>query len=321
VQWPGGAPHAPGPAPGDDGPDAVLTLCRAGGDRLIPAHPEKRPVARRLAALLALAALLGAGCGSKADQGKGREHGPKREGREHAALPPVVSPIACTVRLPVLTYHRVHRYESEREQSIPDLTVEPQVFEASMTALKRRGFRSVTNRQVYDALFKGTSLPPKPVLITIDDGYRDAVTNVVPVLRRRGMVATFFVISRRLGQDEYLTENDLRALEAQGMEIGGHSSTHRDLTTLPREELERETAGSRRRIARILGHPVYFFAYPFGRHDPSVEAAVRRAGYSVAFTTESGSRLSSTNALTQPRLHVGRAATPKRVVALAEGSE
>jgi peptidoglycan/xylan/chitin deacetylase (PgdA/CDA1 family) len=280
------------------------------------------------ASVLVLAVLLSAGCGSggddrilealESDMPKSREGDRRADRPKHLALPPVTAPVARTVRVPVLTYHRVHSYESERVKSIPDLTVEPDVFERSIAAIKRRGFHSVTNRQVYDALFKGRSLPPKPVLITVDDGYRDAVTTILPVLRQHGMTATFFVITGRLGGDEYLTKEDVRGLEAAGMDIGGHTSSHRDLTTVPQTELRRETAGARRTLARILGHPVYFFAYPFGRHSANVVAAVRRAGYSVAFTTESGTRLSSTAALRQPRIHVGRNATPQQVVAYAE---
>ena len=277
--------------------------------------------ATRLAALRAsifVLAVLTSGCGSRSDPPEPREENRVGHRREHPALPPVAAPAARTMRVPVLTYHRVHRYETERQKSIPDLTVEPEVFERSMAALKRRGFRSVTNRQLYDGLFKGRSLPTKPVLITVDDGYRDAVTNVLPVLRRHAMTATFFVITGRLGDDEYLTTGDLRSLAAAGMDIGGHTSSHRDLTTLPQAELRRETAGSRLQLARILGHPIYFFAYPFGRYDANVVAALRQAGYSVGFTTENGTHLSSSRARTQPRIHVGRDATPEQVVAYAE---
>jgi peptidoglycan/xylan/chitin deacetylase (PgdA/CDA1 family) len=280
---------------------------------------RETPVVALRALVLALAVFVGAGCSSGADPATSSKKEARRgERREYAALPPVTAPVARTVRVPVLTYHRVHTYETERQKSVPDLTVEPEVFESSMAALKRQGFRSITNRQLYDALFKGRPLPPKPVLITVDDGYRDAVTNVLPVLRRHGMVATFFPITERLGGDEYLTREELRGLEAAGMEIGGHTSSHRDLTTLSEVELRREIAGSRRKLARILGHPVYFFAYPFGRYDANVVAAVERAGYSVAFTTEHGSWLSSTARLMEPRIHVRRTATPERVIALAE---
>lgn len=242
--------------------------------------------------------------------------------RKRWRIPPASTvtgpPEARSVRVPVLTYHRVHRYEAERQKSVPDLTVEPEVFERSIAALKHRQFRSITNRQLYDALFEGKPLPPKPVLITVDDGYRDAVTNVVPVLRRHGMTATFFVVTGRLGRDQYLTREDVRALEAAGMDIGGHTSSHRDLTTLPEAELQRETTGSRRELAELLGHPVDFFAYPFGRHNTKAVAAVRQAGYRVAFTTESGNLLSSASALSLPRIHVGRGTRPAQVVESAE---
>jgi peptidoglycan/xylan/chitin deacetylase (PgdA/CDA1 family) len=222
------------------------------------------------------------------------------------------------VRLPVLTYHRVHRYASERAPSVPDLTVEPTTFDEEIAGLRRRGYHSVTDRQVYDALFKGRPLPPKPVMLTFDDGYRDAVTDILPVLERYGMVGTFYIITDRVGGRDYVTVGDLRRLAAAGMDIGGHSATHPDLTTVSARQLERETSGSRRRLERMLGRPVPFFAYPFGRHDVRVGAAVRRAGFAVAFTTQAGTRLASTSALTEPRLHIGRQTTAEGVLSLVE---
>jgi peptidoglycan/xylan/chitin deacetylase (PgdA/CDA1 family) len=80
----------------------------------------------------------------------------------------------------------------------------------------------------------------------------------------------------------------VRRLLAAGWEIDSHSITHADLTTLPPVRLRSELAGSRARIHSLFGVPVNFFAYPSGRVDATVVAAVRRAGYLAATTTRTG---------------------------------
>jgi peptidoglycan/xylan/chitin deacetylase (PgdA/CDA1 family) len=277
-------------------------------------------VARVTAGLVAAAlSVLAGGCGGSPSPPRHDESQPARAHRPTLpSLAPVARPVPRTVRVPVLTWHRVHRYATERQPSVPDLTVEPSTFESQIGELSRRGYHAVTNRQLYYALFKRRALPRKPVMLTFDDGYRDAVTDVLPVLRRFRMVGTFFIITGRVGGHEYVTARDVRSLDAAGMDLGAHSSTHRDMTTLTSAQLRRETTSSRRRLERMVGHPVPFFAYPFGRYDAQVVAAVRRARFSLAFSTASGTRLASTTPLTEPRLHVGRQLTARGLLALVE---
>ena len=73
-----------------------------------------------------------------------------------------------------------------------------------------------------------------------------------------------------------------------GWEIDAHTLTHPDLTTVDAAGLRREVGGSRRWLRRAFGVPVDFFAYPAGRYNPAVEAAVRAAGYMGATTTQPG---------------------------------
>ena len=80
----------------------------------------------------------------------------------------------------------------------------------------------------------------------------------------------------------------VRALVRAGWEIDAHTISHPDLTTLDIAALMREVAGSRRIIRRQLHVPVDFFCYPAGRYDAAVIAAVRRAGYLGATTTNYG---------------------------------
>lgn len=277
--------------------------------------------------MLACAALAATGCGSGGGSGSGatsassakattRAQAPPAPRRVARLVPPAGAP-ARSVHVPVLTYHRVIPLRANASPIETDLTVEPATFTASMRALRAAGFHTVTQEQVFDALWRGAALPSKPVLLTFDDGYVDDVKRILPVLRREHMVATFFIITGRFREPGFLTAGQVRELDRAGMDIGDHSRSHLDLTAMAAPQLAVETAGSRRALQRVVGHPVYAFAYPSGRNDATVRAAVGRAGFTMAYTTAYGTTLSTTAPLEMPRLHVGRAVSPSGVVALA----
>jgi peptidoglycan/xylan/chitin deacetylase (PgdA/CDA1 family) len=239
--------------------------------------------------------------------------------RRVAALVPPAGAPARSVRVPVLTYHRVAPLKPGATAITTDLTVEPSVFAAELDAIAAAGFHTVSQRQVFDALYRGVPLPPKPVLISVDDGYVDDVRTILPMLRSHGMVATFFVITGRIHAAGFLSAAQFRELDAAGMDVGDHTRTHVDLTQLPASGLQAEVAGSKAALERILGHPVSFFAYPFGRLDANVVAAVRAAGFALAYTTAYGVTATTAQPLEIGRLHVGRSETPGGVVSLLGG--
>jgi peptidoglycan/xylan/chitin deacetylase (PgdA/CDA1 family) len=278
-----------------------------------------------------VAAILIAGCGSSAGSARtGRtttstatKLGGSSGGVASAAggprqVPRLVLPAsspARSVRVPILTYHRVHDYQTEYTKSIPDETVEPGVFAAEMAALARGGYHTISQVELFHALFDGAGLPAKPVMITVDDGYVDDVRTILPVLERHHMVATFYVITGRYHEQGFLNETEVRRLDQAGMDLGAHTRTHVPLNAVPAAEVRDQVVGSRRDLQRVLGHFVYFFAYPYGAFSPAVVAEVRRAGFVLAVTTMGGTTESSAAPLTLPRIHVGRSQTPAGLIA------
>ena len=242
---------------------------------------------------------------------------PARPAFQPLALPARFTP--RTVRIPILTYHRVHRYATELKKSQPDLTVEPESFRAQMQALHDGGYRTITQRQLFDALYRGAALPAKPVLVSVDDGYVDDVTEILPVLRRLGMTATFYVITGRLHEQGFVNPDQVRQLEAARMDIGAHTRTHVNLPALPEAARRSEIDGSAADLRGVLGHPVYWFAYPYGAFSPPVVDEVRRAGFLLAVTTKAGVTASTAAPLEVPRIHVGRNATAASVLSLVGG--
>jgi peptidoglycan/xylan/chitin deacetylase (PgdA/CDA1 family) len=228
------------------------------------------------------------------------------------ALP--ADPAPRTVQVPILTWHRVAVFASEYTKSIPDETVEPSVFAAEIDALASGGYHPISQLQLFDALFHGAALPKKPVLLSVDDGYVDDVKTILPILQAHHFVATFYIITHRFHEPGFLNPTEVRRLDAAGMDIGAHTRTHVPLAAIPPSEVTAQVLGSKRDLEAVLGHPVQWFAYPFGSFNASVVAKVRAAGFVLAVTTNGGTHESAQSPLTLPRIHIGRTATAATVL-------
>jgi peptidoglycan/xylan/chitin deacetylase (PgdA/CDA1 family) len=187
-------------------------------------------------------------------------------------------------------YHRIAREQASLPAITRRLTVDPAEFAREMEWLVSHHFEAITQGELFRALVDGRPLPPRPVVITFDDGYRNVLTHAAPVLNRLRMNATVYVISGRLtgAGRSFLTCRELRRLEQLGVEIGSHTVSHRDLRTLSAAEVDYELVASRRTLERCLAHPVQWLAYPYGGFNDRVLKQARRAGYVLAMTTVGG---------------------------------
>jgi peptidoglycan/xylan/chitin deacetylase (PgdA/CDA1 family) len=123
------------------------------------------------------------------------------------------------------------------------------------------------------------------VSITFDDGFESAYTKALPILDKAGIKGTWYIITKSLGETGYMTAEQVKALAADGQEIGGHTRTHPHLATLTFEQQENEIAGSRQDLL-ALGIDPKSFAYPYGEHNDDTLAAVQAAGFTSARTTD-----------------------------------
>jgi peptidoglycan/xylan/chitin deacetylase (PgdA/CDA1 family) len=125
--------------------------------------------------------------------------------------------------------------------------------------------------------------------LTFDDGLVDNLETLAPLLGELGATGTVFVVSGWLGQPHpaapwtrILTAEELRALRAAGLEVGGHSTTHADLSLLGYAEARDELARGKQELEEALGEPVEVAAYPYGRANADTIRAARDAGFRAA---------------------------------------
>ena len=258
---------------------------------------------RRRRALVAVLALAGVGAAAALLFGPSHHNSAPKTAAprldrhpRHAAAPRTPRLILPTtlphriVAVPILMYHRIGPIEVGQPAITAALTVRPAVYARQMRWLRSADFHAITQRQLFDALEHGARLPPNPVLITFDDGYRDVLWNASPVLERLRMPATAYVITGRLsGRDSsFLTWPEVRLLQERGFDIGSHTVHHVALSHVSPAQAFSELTASGRALERHLGHPVQWFAYPAGAVDAAVLPLVRRAGYVLAVTTRRG---------------------------------
>jgi peptidoglycan/xylan/chitin deacetylase (PgdA/CDA1 family) len=187
-----------------------------------------------------------------------------------------------------LTYHGVADVPLSRDPH--HLFVRPRDLERQIAKLQKWGYELVTFGALAERVAAGTARGH--AALTFDDGLADNLHTLVPILQRSGAVATVFVVSGWLGQPyrhnpsaRILTADEVRELAAAGVEIGAHTVSHPDLTTLSFEDARAELADSRAELSRLTGEEVTVAAYPYGRATKTTRAACREAGFAAACRT------------------------------------
>jgi peptidoglycan/xylan/chitin deacetylase (PgdA/CDA1 family) len=181
--------------------------------------------------------------------------------------------------VPILEYHVLG--EAPADAPYPELYVERPDFRHQLEWLDEHGYQAVTLEQVETAWYEGGTLPPRPVVLSFDDGYRPQFTFALPQLRKHGWAGVLNLKAE--GSDLY--ESNVKAMIAAGWELASHTIHHSDLTTLDASALEEELDGSKEMLEDEFHVKVKNFCYPAGEFNETVIAAVEAAGY-VGATTE-----------------------------------
>ena len=168
-------------------------------------------------------------------------------------------------------------------------------FCGQLDLLKQSGWHTACIRDLKNA----NQLPPKTVIITFDDGFANNYEGAFLPLTKRGMKATWFIVSNCVGSTStwldpadrntnMLTAEQLCEMDAEGMEIGSHTITHPDLTTLSEFAFEQEIRQSKIELENIIQAPVWSFAFPYGRYHNKIIDCVKNSGYRFACSVRPG---------------------------------
>lgn len=221
----------------------------------------------------------------------------------------------------ILTYHAIAQGQG------PTLTA-PATFAAQMQALADSAVKVVSLSE-FAAWRRSPSPKPNVALITFDDGFVDFVDVALPILAKHGWPSVLFVPTAKLGGVEdwddvdgprrrLMTWAQVRDCTSQGVAIGAHGRTHRNLRQTPVEARDDEIVGCGRDIAAALGAVPSAFAPPFGDVDADVHRRIAEA-YELSFGVRFGIADDQDPRFDLPRLDMHYFRAPQRFADLLAG--
>ncbi len=219
-----------------------------------------------------------------------------------------------TAHVPILMYHSF----TDDPSGTDDVTVWTEDFREQLEALREQGYHGVFYRDLIDYVSRGTPLPEKPILISIDDGYQNNLDLAVPVLEETGFCATVAVIGCSAGRDTYkdtglpitphfALEDAAEYVRRGVLDIQTHSYDMHQVPAFDGEDcrpgalkLERESdedyvaalsadlLRAREELERALGVTCDVYTYPNGLHDTLSEVALHSLHIRVTVATDYG---------------------------------
>lgn len=215
-------------------------------------------------------------------------------------------PAPKSFNVPILMYHYVEYVTDKRDTIRQSLNINPNTFISQIKTLKKAGYTFITPVNLALALAGVSELPPKPVILSFDDGYRDFYTDVFPILKKEYVKVVIYVVPNFLDRPNYMYTSDIKEIAASQMvEIGAHTMDHMWLAGVDEKTAEYEVSQSRKFLQKLTGQPVNSFAYPYGAFDKTAETVVRKAGFLDAVSTVPGTTQSRENEYFLFRLRPG----------------
>lgn len=154
-------------------------------------------------------------------------------------------------------------------------------FKEKINALRSHGYKFISLKETYNHLNSDWFRRKKYAVLTFDDGYK-SLLDILPWLEKQNIPATLFVNGKYLDgksyrespKEQYLTYEELSALNSPLIEIGHHGWEHTDATKMTKEEL-RESV--HKNIEILSSHPRYisFWAYTWGRYTVETNQILR----------------------------------------------
>lgn len=212
-------------------------------------------------------------------------------------------------RVPILMYHRIADVPGDRN-ALP-----AEKFEQQLRYLAQNGYNAILPDELYAHYAHKKPLPPRPVMLTFDDGYEDNFTTALPLLQKYKMKAVVFPIADWIGRTNHwedfgkqetttMTKEQLCKWLKAGMDIQPHTCTHPFLTGCTGAKLDDEMSRSKQSLEKLLRRKMNYICYPYGFFDYNTIKAAKKAGYKMAFAIFDEVPLWNLNLYALPRIPI-----------------
>ncbi|GAB3489834.1 hypothetical protein GCM10027341_00700 [Spirosoma knui] len=195
--------------------------------------------------------------------------------------------ILARPQVPILCYHQVRDWRPKDSKTAKDYIIPVAAFREQMQMLADSGYHTVLPDQLYAYLTTGAPLPPKPIMLTFDDGDLDQYETAAPILEKHGFKGAFFIMTvaiGRRGKQPYMDKTQIKDLADRGHAIGAHTWDHHNVKKYQGEDWKIQVEEPKAKLEAITGKPIKYFAYPFGLWNKQALPELQKRGYAAAFT-------------------------------------
>jgi peptidoglycan/xylan/chitin deacetylase (PgdA/CDA1 family) len=169
--------------------------------------------------------------------------------------------------LPVLVYHKISSTKK------PDYyTVSTASMREQLEYITQKGYNTIFLSDMIDYVENGKPLPKKPLIIALEDGFRDNYTDLYPLLKEFNCKANVFLVAGFVqtpgnmgprAEGEFMTLEEVKDMCKEHVQIGLHTMYHKNLHELTLAEIDEDTRASKQKLEE-LGIPYQpVFAYPY----------------------------------------------------------
>lgn len=184
--------------------------------------------------------------------------------------------------VPILAYHEVCDLPQEIK-ALHSYNVTLSAFKKQMAFLYKRNYSVIKLEEFVSCLTQKRQTPPKSVVITFDDGYKNNYTHALPILKQYNFPATIFLATDYVGTKELfpwlndlhggnekvkenwmpLSWEEIKEMSQEGITFGSHTCSHTNIRKMNKKDFETETERSKNVIERRMNKQVNLFSYPF----------------------------------------------------------
>ena len=176
-----------------------------------------------------------------------------------------------------------HRFD---ENKYPSTNIQMDVFKNQIKIIRDSKYNFYDPKDL-EKNFHTTKLEKK-ILITIDDAFSSFYEVAWPYLKKEEIPFILFVSTEAVGNNGYMTWNQIKELEKEtNVYIGNHSHTHKYLVDLKNEDFINDINTASSIFNKKLGYNPTFFSYPFGEYSSYIKKYISK-NFKFSFGQHSG---------------------------------
>lgn len=213
------------------------------------------------------------------------------------------------IKVPIIMYHSILKDPARSNK----YTITPAVLEEDLKYIKANGYETITISDLISYVYADKPLPPKPIILTFDDGHYNNYGYLYPLLEKYDMKAVISIVGSYTDKfsetDEanlnysYLRWKDINELissgrvEFQNHTYNLHDNTHGRIGAKKKKGesddeykkiLEEDINKLQNEFKENTGYVPTCFTYPFGSISNSSLDIIKELGFKASLSCEEG---------------------------------